>query len=485
MEIQELHSILVKTFHHSIMKKPNAASLLVFGFSLGLFASANATLLGSAIFPDVPSGTYYDSAVGEMYSDGIITGYADGKFGPNDFVTRGQVAVMMQRFKTMLAGGNISVSSSSRSSTSTSSSSSSSSSSSTATVTDEGAFRFATGSFTADEDEGAATINVIRYGGNQGTVTVEYEVESATADGDSDYELTSGKLTFADGETSRSFDVVIIDDNESEQNETATLKLHTPGGGASLGTPDQANLTIIDNDEGDGTSVDPANAKGVFTFSAVEYEIAEDIDTITITVNREGTDGDVTVKYEMSDGSANSSYYEKETGTLSFSSGESTKTFDVTIKDNSDVNGNKTVGLKLSNPTGGAALGSLSLSTLIIVDDEVADFENGDFRILEDEYEVDEGETLLITIDRIGGARDEVTIDYTTENAIARSGDDYTEKSGTLTFKEGETQKIITVTTLDDDKNDPEETFRFKISNPTGGANLGSPATSTITIHNQ
>lgn len=479
------------TLPSSIMKRPSAASLVLFGFSLGLFASANAATLGSAVFPDVTSGAYFNSAVGDMYAAGIITGYNDGRFGPNDYVTRGQVAVMMQRLKAHLTGQDIVAnndSSSSRtrvssSSSSTSSSSDSSDSSIVQTNHTEGSIRFTTGSYKAEEDEGEQVINLIRYGGNAGAVTVEYEVEAGTATAGDDYEVVSGTLSFADGKTSASFTIPVIDDNEAEDSETVLIKIKNPGGGASIGTPDVATLTIVDNDEGDGSTLDPENTKGVFVFSAAEYEIAEDMSSVVITVDRtSGTDGTATVKIDTTNGSADSSYYDTNNATLTFNSGESSKTITINVKDNSGTNGNKTVNLKLSNPTGGATLGSLSTSVLVIVDDEISEFGNGKFRLSESEYETYEGEVALITIDRRNGASGEVEVDYATQNTLAKSGEDYTETSGTLVFKEGETQKIIAVPILDDTKDDNRETFRFKISNATGGATIDVPNEAIITI---
>lgn len=468
------------------MKRPNALSLVLFGFSLGILATANAGTLGSSVFPDVPGGAYFDSAVGDMFAAGIITGYGDGRFGPNDYVTRGQVAVMMQRLKAHLTGQSITVSSSSRSPRTTQETTSSAAATTEnvpdVTANNAGSFRFTTGSFKVDEDRGTATINVIRYGGNAGTVTVRYSVEDGTANAGSDYDSTEGTLTFADGKTSGSFQITISDDNEAEQNETVTVKLESPTGGATLGGPVQATLTIIDNDEGDGTSVDPTNAKGVFAFSAKEYHMSEAIDTVTITVERAGTSGEASVKFDTSNGTADSEYYEKQSGTLTFGDGESSRTFTVTIKDNTKTNGNKTVNLKLSNPTGGATLGSLSTATLVVVDNEVSDFGNGTFQLERETYNTQEGSTLVVAIKRMRGAKGDVAVDYEATSTLAKAGDDFTATSGTLTFKDGEAIKLITVPILTDDKDDPRETFKVKISNATGGASIDAPSSATVTI---
>lgn len=48
---------------------------LAFGLLLGVGVSTTtAALLGSSIFSDVPAGSYFDSAVGELYADGVIKG---------------------------------------------------------------------------------------------------------------------------------------------------------------------------------------------------------------------------------------------------------------------------------------------------------------------------------------------------------------------------------------------------------------------------
>lgn len=465
------------------MKRPNAASLVVLGFSLGIFASANAAALGSTVFPDVPNGTYYDSAVGDMYSAGIITGYANGKFGPNDYVTRGQVAVMMQRLKANLTGQSINTSSSSSSSARSTTSSSSSSSSVTSTTSHPaGSFRFTTGSYKVDEDEGTVLINIIRYGGTEGVVTVEYETSDGTADKGNDYDATSGRITIADGKTTGSFTVPIIDDNESEGNETVTLKLKDPTGNAQLGSPDTATLTIVDNDAGDGSTTDATNPKGVFVFSAPEYEVAENGESIDITIERTGTSGSASVKYQTSNGTADGNNYDSETATLTFGDGESTRTFTIDITDNEEKKGNKTVNLKISNPSDGSELGSLSTATLVIVDDELSTFGNGNIRLKEEAYSVSEGDTVKILVDRLKGSDGQVTVKYETTNALAKSGSDYTETTGTLTFRSGESQKYILIPTLTDSLNDPRETFSFTISDPTGGATLDTVKKATITI---
>ena len=58
---------------------------------------------GTAAFSDVPSGMWYAKAISALASLGIIKGYGDGRFGPNDSITREQFCAMAVRF-TSVAG---------------------------------------------------------------------------------------------------------------------------------------------------------------------------------------------------------------------------------------------------------------------------------------------------------------------------------------------------------------------------------------------
>ena len=63
-----------------------------------LYRMAGAPQAGSAAFPDVAPGAWYADAVAWASASGIVTGYGSGLFGPNDPITREQLAVMLCRF---------------------------------------------------------------------------------------------------------------------------------------------------------------------------------------------------------------------------------------------------------------------------------------------------------------------------------------------------------------------------------------------------
>lgn len=61
-------------------------------------ASGSPAVSGGAVFPDVADGAYYAAASQWASANGIITGYPDGSFGPNDPLTRQQLAAILWRY---------------------------------------------------------------------------------------------------------------------------------------------------------------------------------------------------------------------------------------------------------------------------------------------------------------------------------------------------------------------------------------------------
>ena len=52
---------------------------------------------GSAGFTDVPAGSWYTQPVAWAVQNGVVGGYGDGLFGPDDPVTREQIAAILWR----------------------------------------------------------------------------------------------------------------------------------------------------------------------------------------------------------------------------------------------------------------------------------------------------------------------------------------------------------------------------------------------------
>jgi hypothetical protein len=99
-------------------------------------------------------------------------------------------------------------------------------------------------------------------------------------------------------------------------------------------------------------------------------------------------------------------------------------------------------------------------------------------------YNVVEGTTTAtITITRVGGGNGAVSVTFATSNGTALAGQDYTAVSQVVDFAAGDVaSKTVTVTVADDALTEFAETVNLTLSNPTGGAVLGSVASATLTI---
>ncbi|MEP0915836.1 PA14 domain-containing protein [Leptolyngbya sp. DQ-M1] len=110
-------------------------------------------------------------------------------------------------------------------------------------------YTFSAAVFNENENAGTATITVQRSGSTSTAGSISYATSNGTATAGSDYTATAGTLSFAPGETSKTFTIAIRDDGDSERNETVNLTLSNPFSG-SLGTQGTATLSIADNDFG-------------------------------------------------------------------------------------------------------------------------------------------------------------------------------------------------------------------------------------------
>jgi Calx-beta domain-containing protein len=98
-------------------------------------------------------------------------------------------------------------------------------------------------------------------------------------------------------------------------------------------------------------------------------------------------------------------------------------------------------------------------------------------------YTVQENMTFLtVTVLRTGDVSGPATVDYATSGVTAAQWNDYTFAQGTLRFAANETSKNIDMLISEDVKVEGTETFTITLSNGTGQALLGNPATASIAI---
>ncbi len=114
--------------------------------------------------------------------------------------------------------------------------------------------KFSASTFSANEADGTATITVNLSAATTVAVSVDYATSDGTAVAGTDYTTTSGTLNFAAGETTKTFTVAIADNLVYNVSKTVNLALSNPSA-ATLGTPNTAVLTILDDDTAPDTRI--------------------------------------------------------------------------------------------------------------------------------------------------------------------------------------------------------------------------------------
>ncbi|MDX6384561.1 MAG: hypothetical protein QOK48_2134, partial [Blastocatellia bacterium] len=107
--------------------------------------------------------------------------------------------------------------------------------------------QFNQAAYSVQEDQTSVTLTVTRSGDTSVAATVDYATSDKTAAQVSDYTIALGTLRFAAGEVSKTFVVLVNEDNYVEGNEQFDVTLSNATGGVTLGTPATATVTILDD----------------------------------------------------------------------------------------------------------------------------------------------------------------------------------------------------------------------------------------------
>lgn len=225
---------------------------------------------------------------------------------------------------------------------------------------------------------------------------------------------------------------------------------------------------------------DPNVGAGFVEFSAASLVVNEANASVTLGARRVGgTNGLVRVRYATQAGTAtDASDFVAQTGILEFTPGDaSEKAITISLLDDALAESDETFLLSLGAPVGGAIWGGNAATGITVRDnDTTLEFLGTRFSIRESAGAQD------INVRRLGGTTGVVSVDYATSDGTSQAGLDYLAQSGTLTFANGETNKVITVPVYDDTLSERDETVNLTLSHPTGGALLGTNAAAVITI---
>ena len=107
----------------------------------------------------------------------------------------------------------------------------------------------------------------------------------------------------------------------------------------------------------------------------------------------------------------------------------------------------------------------------------------GMFEMKETTYEVQKGQPVTVTIKRVGGSKGTATVHVVTEPGTGVHGKVYKDTTADLTFQDGETEKTITIPTIDfTEQADSIFDFKVKMTSVSDNALLGFASEATIQV---
>ena len=107
----------------------------------------------------------------------------------------------------------------------------------------------------------------------------------------------------------------------------------------------------------------------------------------------------------------------------------------------------------------------------------------GMFELKETTYEVQKGQPVTVTIKRVGGSKGAATVHVVTEPGTGVHGKVYKDTTADLTFQEGETEKTLTIPTIDfTEQADSIFDFKVKMTSASDEALLGFASEATVRV---
>ncbi len=284
-------------------------------------------------------------------------------------------------------------------------------------------------------------------------VGVQFATASNSATAPGDYATTTGSLSFAAGETTKTVTVPVNGDSLDEIDETFFLNLSAP-----------SQATIADG-QGVGTIADDDELPALTVNDVTVTEVDTGSTNATFTVSLSPVSGrPVSVGYATSNGSASApADYTTTTGTLDFAAGQTVKQVVVPVAGDLLDEDNETFALELSGASAATIADALGTGT-ITDDDPLPEVSIGDATVVEGDSGTVTA-TFDVTLDLPSGRP--VTVDFATADGSATSPADFGAAAGTVSFAAGQTAKTVTVEVAGDALDEADaDTFTVNLTNP-------------------
>ncbi|MEB3161137.1 MAG: glycosyl hydrolase family 18 protein [Synechocystis sp.] len=301
---------------------------------------------------------------------------------------------------------------------------------------------------------------------SEGPVTVDFATADGTAIAGEDYQASSGTVTFAAGETSKTIQIAVIGDTIVEGSENLNLTLSNASGATIQ--KGQGTGTILNDDQ---TVITPGSDDVSVTFKVDSQWSGGFGGTITLTNTGTAAVDGWTLVFDSEFAITtlwNGAYSSPTPGSYEVTNLGWNNLIAPGASVSFGFNGNWSGG-PVPDPTNYRFNGELlgSLPGLSVNDISLVEGDNGH-------------QIAQFTVSLSAASEETVTVSYGTADGSAQTGSDYLATSGTLTFNPGETQKTIDVQVLGDMAYEGSESFSLTLTNATAAKITDGQGVATI-----
>jgi glucose/arabinose dehydrogenase len=344
--------------------------------------------------------------------------------------------------------------------------------------------------YSVNEAAGSLVIGVVRSGSTTGTASIQYQTSPGSATAGSDFTTTNGTLTFAAGETRKTFTIPILNDTLQEGNETFSIGIQSPTG-ATLGTVTTSTVTIVDDES--STSNTYNGKRYVLTTSAKTWEAAQteaqSLGGNLVTINDAAEETWLRQTFGVTEGFWIGLSDRTVEGQFQWINGEPVTYTNWAPGEPNNSGGNQDYAWLNFTSTGqwDDHFPDATLRGIIEIESSQVALKDSNTVFVNEVA----GVATVIAV-RTGDLSQSLTVEYTTNELgttdSAQAGLDYTTptfngrpNTGQIVFGVGESEKAFTIPILNDALVEANETFAVGLQNPSAGT-LGAPRTKLITI---
>lgn len=327
-----------------------------------------------------------------------------------------------------------------------------------------------------NESDGVAKFTLTLPEASEEIITLDYATADNSAVAGVDYTAASGTVIFNPGEISQTIEIAIKNDDRSEVEESFNLILSNVSNAIAIDR--EVTATIVDNDT------------PLPTISLRDLDLNEgnaDLSTalVTVSLDRAWLEP-VTVDYSTRDFTAEAdSDYQAVSNTLVFNPGETSKAIEVAINGDIFNETDESFWFDLDNAVN-AVLEQTQAEITINNDDAEPNINVSNAGVLSsipvrnDEGKIKNTTGLLFTVSLDAPSNRTVRVNYATADGTAKVAEDYSAKSGILTFSPGETAKNVFVEVTLDEIAEADETVYLDLTNPVNANLVRDRAIGTI-----